>query len=127
MLDIMPETFDQIKARFPFALEQPIEVSEVAQGKVLAASKRRTNVFDFDDGMRMVVSIDKSEDSQFLHVSASGTEEYAKGIRDEGLDGFVEDVILRLFGLIGKEQPGNAQVMLTEEGVLHLVYEEYEL
>lgn len=126
MLEIMPEPFEKMKARFPLALKNPIDVSSVLMGNARAASGRREHVFDFDDGMRMVVSIDKCGDVEILHASASGTKDYVKTVSSEGLDGFIEDVVLRLFGLIGKQQP-EAQVMMTNEGVLHLLFEEYVL
>lgn len=126
MLDVKPEKFEDIKARFPDALEE-IDIKRVLSGKETVVSQRRSYVFDFEDGMRMIVSIDKMDDVSLLHVSASGTEEYGRTIRNEGLEGIVEDVVLRLYAMIGHDRLGKATVMITEGGVLHLIFKEHEL
>ncbi len=41
-------------------------------------SQHRRHVFDFDDGLRLVVSRDRVAERQCLHVSASGTDKFLK-------------------------------------------------
>jgi len=123
MLPIEPESFDAMKARFALAVAEPVDTNEVREGLRPPPSRDRRHVFDFEDGMRLVVSVDRVIDKEFLHVSASGDERYAKSIKDEGFEGLVEDVMLRICGLLGR-QPGNNVKAFMTKSVLHIVFED---
>jgi hypothetical protein len=114
---------EKMKARFPLAIAEPVDVFAVHNGDRPPCSRDRTHVFDFEDGMRMVVSIDEVVESRFMHVSASGSPEYANSIKDEGLKGMIEDVVLRLAALQGHAPARNLQARFTSSGVLHIIFE----
>jgi hypothetical protein len=123
MLPIEPEPLEKMIARFPLAIAEPVDAIAVRDGKRIAPSSDRKHVFDFEDGMRLAVSIDRVVDKKFLHVSASGTEDYTKSIKDEGFEGLLEDVLLRLSAFLGKPPGDNLQARLTKAGVLHIMFE----
>jgi hypothetical protein len=123
MLPIEPEPLAAMKARFHLAVSEPVDTDKVSKGVIPPPSRDRRHVFDFEDGMRMVVSVDRVIDEEFLHVSASGDEKYAKSIKDEGFEGLVEDVLLRVAALLGRQPGRNLRAFLTES-VLHIVFED---
>jgi hypothetical protein len=122
MLDIKPETMESIKARFYKAFETPSDTHKVLSGEQKPVSKLRSNVFDFDDGMRLVASVDLINDEHFLHLSVSGTDAYYKTLKGEGLNGLVEDVLLRMAALTGMEPPSDMQAMVNKAGIFHLIF-----
>lgn len=79
-MDFEPEDLAVIKARVPQALAQRFDILAVLEGKCLRPGQQRQNVFDFPDGMRMILSIDcLSAQSTMLHASFS---RFAKPARD---------------------------------------------
>jgi len=124
MLPHEPETMAKMKVRFSAAIAETIDVDAVNAGKVEAPSKQRKHVFDFQDGMRLIFSIDKTDGIRFVHTSASGSESYFKTLVGENIfNGFVEDALLRMAALLGKS-PNNVAAYLSGRGVLHLVFKE---
>lgn len=57
LLPHVPQSIDQMRLRFPAALEQVFPVAAVEAGAMIAPGLRRVNVFDSVDG-RMIISID---------------------------------------------------------------------
>jgi len=122
MLPHEPETIEQMKARFPAAIAEPVDIDEVIEGTAPTPGKDRKHVFDFEDGMRVIISIDVSSEERFLHLSASGDEAYADTLGSEGLDGFLEDILLRFSAIIGRAPKGPLKSYLTSTGVLHILF-----
>ena len=110
-----------MKNRYHLAVVEPVDTSKVREGLIPAPSKDRKHVFDYSDGMRLVISVDKVIDQKFLHVIVSGDERYAKSIEDEGYDGVVEDLILRLCALRGSAPPNKIR-SYKSNSVLHIMF-----
>ena len=123
MLPVEVQTLEQMRARFHLAVDEPVVTSEVEEGLRPAPSRDRRHVFDFKDGMRLVVSVDRVIDQDYLHASASGDEHYGDTVKGEGLEGMVEDVLLRLCAFMGR-QPGESIQAFTTNGVLHIIFED---
>lgn len=121
MLEYTPEDFGSMKERYHLAVAEPVDTAKVRDKLIPAPSKDRKHVFDYPDGMRLVVSVDFVIDQEFLHVIASGTDGYAKSIKDEGLDGITEDLMLRLCALRGSAPPNKIKSFNTN-GVLHIMF-----
>lgn len=89
MLPFGPEPVERLRARYPLALEEPTDLEAIRLGTQSRPGERRRNVFDFADGLRLVVSDDPPAG---VHVSASmlpGTAlwgELARIIRARGAD-----------------------------------------
>jgi len=122
MLPVEIETLEQMKVRFPAAIAEPVDVDAVARGEGLPPLHKRKHVFDFPDGMRMVASIDMVCRDVFFHVSVSGSDAYARTIKDEGLEGLYEDTLLRLSAMLGHAPENPLKAFLTDQGVLHLMF-----
>lgn len=72
MLPFEPETLESIRARMPAALEELYTLEAVEADEQLPPGAQRRHVFDFEDGIRMAVSVDKNADTEsMLHLSFS--------------------------------------------------------
>jgi hypothetical protein len=66
-----PQPIDILQARFPKAIDHAHNIFEdIRKPAKEWASSDRAHVFDFEDGMRLIVSRDLA-DEEFIHVSAS--------------------------------------------------------
>ena len=76
-LPFKPEPEAALKARVPAALEVVYDQKvayynrEVAKDMSKAPSGNRAHVFDFEDGLRLIISRDAIEEEVYVHVSAS--------------------------------------------------------
>lgn len=67
-----PETLESLKARYHAALERVYTLDDAISGRVLLAGRNPANVFDFEDGLRLVVSrIRLPSGPLTLNISAS--------------------------------------------------------
>lgn len=115
MLPHKPETMQQMKARFGRAIAETISVEN-------APSENRDHVFDFEDGMRMVVTVDCLSGSEFLHVSVSGNDDYNASIQSEGIKGVMEDMFLRLAAISGKAPSRPITAKVDQKNILHVMF-----
>jgi len=120
-LPFEPEPEITLKARFPEALRKVYNAQNVLDDPDTRASARREHVFDFFDGMRLIVSRDTDGQRTFLHASASMTEAGAAMLSD--VKEFVGLMITHLVELRG--EPLQGQAFLKQKGpAVHLLYEE---
>lgn len=66
-LPFQPETIEQIKARWSLALVGVYDQQLCANGDQIAPGAQRRHVFDFEDGLRVVASVDR-----IVHGRAGG-------------------------------------------------------
>lgn len=123
-LEFKPESYEEMKERYPLAVKDLIDTNLVKEGFIDPPSRDRKHVFDYPDGLRLIVSLDLAEGRKFLHVSASGNDKYIKSVKDEGFDGLMEDVMLRLLALRGKETSDQVKGFMSAGGALHLMFKE---
>lgn len=64
-----PESREAMKARFTAALSPDIDFQAVARGEQNPPGMDRKHVFDLEEGVRMIVSIDSEENNRLLHMS----------------------------------------------------------
>ena len=74
-LPFCPQTPEELASRFDRALDQVYTLDEVQPG-VCAPGMNRDHVFDYPDGMRVIVSLDRDPwfAPAFLHVSLGAIE-----------------------------------------------------
>lgn len=73
MLPFEPQQFEEVKARFPVALMSTYDCRSGIPSPT--PGELRAHVFDFTDGLRLIVSRDKEDgDAPYIHVSASAIE-----------------------------------------------------
>jgi len=80
-----PKPLDILGARFDAALQTIIRQEAVDTGAQLPPGMCRSNVFDFEDSFRLIVSRDQGykSDEVFLHCSWSGDETLMRSIADK--------------------------------------------
>lgn len=67
-----PETLIDAQRRYPAAVAEVYDVESIKLGTVDPPSRHRRHVFDFADGLRLIISRERYEDGRLLvHVSAS--------------------------------------------------------
>ena len=68
MIPYRPEPLQALRKRYPKAVARVFDSLAVKANPTLRPGKSRTHVFDFQDGIRLIVSVDTGVG---LHVSAS--------------------------------------------------------
>jgi len=116
-LPFHPEPFDMLKMRFIGAMEPVYEVDRILAGEARPGTQRK-HVFDFDDGMRMVVSRERAGDEVVLHVSVSFTGDAVVGRE------LICSVIDKVNTLRGMTVPGLVKAFQTSQGVVHFMFPE---
>ena len=72
MLPNQPEKLDSMRARLPLALSVVYKAEEIEAGRGTRPGELRQHVFDFEDGIRCIVSLDRQPNSHvYLHMSFS--------------------------------------------------------
>jgi len=80
-----PEALDVMRARLPLALSVVYKAEEIEAGRGTRPGELRQHVFDFEDGIRCIVSLDRQPNSHvYLHMSFTrlrGRAELARFLR----------------------------------------------
>jgi len=129
MLPFEPQEMKTMMARYHEAVKETNDVELIAAGKAPVPSKDRKHVFDFPDGLRVIVSVDKVGVDLRLHVSCSGNDEYVKdsGVEiSKNLDLFFQEVKEkarnRISEMRGEPLPLREEQFVLDHGVLHLLF-----
>jgi hypothetical protein len=117
MLPFKPEPINKLKQRYTKALER-IWVAE--KGMIDVPSHHRENVFDFQNGLRLIISRDvlREELGPQIHVSASFFTNPPKGI--DNLMGTIVGSFLAISGRVVQLNP----LAITPKGIPHFVVED---
>jgi hypothetical protein len=114
-LEFKPETIEQLKNRFHIALENVFDVNALTNQN--RPGLKRDHVFDFDDGIRLIISVDLCHGLSYLHVSGSTQVADKKMTRLQ----LLESMILKINLLNAKPVYGKGNTMVSKSGVIHLV------
>ncbi len=138
-LDFEPESVATARARFPKALREHFDPMNAALGRVVPPSKTRKNVFDFDEGIRIIVSVDNLQTKVVLHFSGSFTEDGANTLMDRALktgrpmQEIKEHVATQARSIIERKIDSFAPglklklIMVTPIGAFHFLAEESDM
>ena len=113
-LPFKPETFEGIKARLPIALVDVYEIHTEPRPGL-----QRKHVFDFQDGVRMIISRDAVDGDSCVHVSASAFGLEIDRIVSRGPQYFVDKIKKRWLEL--GRNPLDFAGFSLEKGVPHFV------
>lgn len=116
-LTFQPEPDAMLKMRFIGALTPVYDADEILKGSARPGTQRK-HVFDFCDGMRMIVSRERVGDDIFLHVSVSFTGDEKVGQE------LICLVIERVNMMRDMAVPGLVKAFQTAQGVVHFVFPE---
>lgn len=120
MLPFEPEPTIVLKARYSEALKDVYDPKEIAANPELAPSKKRKHVFDFEDGLRLIVSVDKNGMNRLTHYSVSM---YPTNFFTDGAK-FLGFILEHVKELRTTPMSGQIVAMSTEQGIIHLLYDE---
>ena len=93
MLPFKPETIEALKVRYPAALERVFDVRELTGPVDDRPGLKREHVFDFEDGLRLIVSREMHDRGLCLHLSASMAGPTGQAISEEGMKEFAAFVM----------------------------------
>lgn len=114
-LPFQPEPIGQLAARFNKALENVFDVELLGNNR---PGMHRENVFDFEDGLRMIISVDEYLDNRYLHLSGSIQVKQPQTINNMDI---LQMMIAKMLLLNGKSFSGVGNTTVSAGGVVHLV------
>src|SRR5688572_5764718 len=66
-----PQSFDVLKERFKDAVKKSYDVEKIAENPKERPGQKGEHVFDFEDGIRLIISRDRFKEKEVLHFSGS--------------------------------------------------------
>jgi hypothetical protein len=120
MLPFEPELVETMRLRYKDAIKDVVDIHKIAQKLIEPPSKNRRYVFDFYDGLRLIISKDSDRAKVFLHFSAS---------MNPGSHGefhcpkeFIDFVVEHIQDLTPDDPPTDmAEMFFTKGGILHIL------
>lgn len=97
MIQINPQPLPVLKQRFVDALKKLHNVKDIIKGTAPAPSGNAENVFDFEEGIRIIISRELYQEKVWLHFSGSITDAY-KGPTDVQILGVIVKLFVELSG-----------------------------
>ena len=125
MLPFAPEPLAALQARYAAAVATLVDTTRVVQGLVPAPSGDRRHVFDWPDGLRLMVSRERMPDGRCgVHISASL--DWGSDLYDAVVAGALDRVgLLALVVRRWSALAGSARTLellgFSERGVPHLM------
>ena len=120
MIPFEPELVETMRLRYKDAVRDVVDIQKIAQKQIEPPSLNRKHVFDFYDGLRLIISRDGDGARVFLHFSASVN----PGSREEFHcpKEFIDFVVEHIQELASDDPPtGIAEIFFTKGGVLHIL------
>jgi len=111
-----PEPVESARKRMPAALHDVYDPLEVEAGKQTRPGLLRKHVFDFEDGMRMIVSRETMDGKLWIHASFSW---FAPPPVLEIAESRIEERLRQAVGYTGFMQL--VMRFATPKGILHLL------
>jgi hypothetical protein len=76
----------ELKARYPAAVAEVIDVRAIIDGLRLPPSAEPKHVFDTEDGLRLIISMERMPDGKVgTHISASLHDDHVQRLRERRL------------------------------------------
>lgn len=111
MLEFKPETLKQLQDRYPKALKK---IWVPVKGMADRPGLHRTNVFDGDDNIRLIISVDKHGPDDVIHFSGSFNDEGNWELNNLNLD----KIVAKFYAISGEVHA--AQIWyVTPGGIPH--------
>lgn len=119
MIPFSPKSMNLNRARYKAALRDWYSAEKCAAGQQERPGNKAKHVFDFEDGIRLIISRDRNNGKEYIHVSGSGTDEY---MSDKGLFDAKRDMENKFRELCQKNVPMKF-IVLSEGGIPHWIIE----
>ena len=118
MLPFEPETEEELRARYLAAMTRVYDVTGFFEMPADRPGLHREHVFDFEDGLRLIISREKRDKDVYLHWSASME---GADLCEESVTKFAEFVMGHMVMLWGSKC-GAMRIMMFYSGrVLHFI------
>jgi hypothetical protein len=116
MLPFEPEIEETLKARYPEAIRDVVDIGKIGSNPEVRPGLSREHVFDFFDGLRLIVSRDKMDLTTVVHISASmyPTNTFVR------VEEFFDFVMEHFVAIRGKPVIGQVSFAVTTQGILHV-------
>lgn len=118
-LNFEPEPDIVLRARYPEAIKDKINARDIMVGIVPTPGKFRKHVFDFTDGLRLIISREAHDEGTYLHFSASMND-----VNTMPMPEFMQFVVEHVVRVTGGALSGMMEAEMSDGGVLHLVWNE---
>jgi len=116
-LEFIPEPFEKLKARFNKSLEIVYSTTVIAKDETQRPGQKRENVFDFEDGVRLIIGREIIQAKEVIHISGSVSEKLYTGKLDESLLNLMVNKFQSLIDF-----PVEIElVAITEKGIPHFI------
>lgn len=115
-----PEPLERLKLRYSKALEELYIQLDVSRGIRVRPGSQPSNVFDFADGIRLIISKEQQPDGRLvIHISGSamGSDGHPIKLTDNLIHHIVEH-----YGLISGNLGSLEVVGISHESIIHLYY-----
>lgn len=113
-LPFQPEPAEALAERFKASIERVYDAEMIANGKSDRPGEHRENIFDFEDGFRIIISKEKANGCLFLHASIS----HQEGNVPNAV--LLTTVVSRLMALRNAPMNGPVQISYSKS-ILHLI------
>lgn len=70
-MEFTPRPFEELKAKYPKAIERVYDVEMVEIGIINRPGESEEHYFDWEDGVRMIISKEDAVCGEHIHISAS--------------------------------------------------------
>jgi hypothetical protein len=104
-----------LKKRYAKAITKIYDVNKIGENHIAdRPGLHQEHIFDFKDGLRLIISKDQSEGALYLHASGS----LRKPFKDMSM---VPEIIKRWMLLSGGKLRGDARSSISKGGVIHII------
>lgn len=119
----MGEDMAQMRCRFREVMDEHFELADYRDGEIQHVVNDHRHLFEYNDGMRMYIAKLCADGTECEHYSVVPGEAFVNTLGDvEGVNGFIEDVVIRIAAL--RESISCRSIRAFEqEGVVHLFVE----
>jgi len=118
-LPFEPEPLESLRARYSEAVKGITNPKVVERNPSRAPSKKRKHVFDFEDGLRLVVSVDQYQGVRVTHYSASMYPDNPHDVMD-----FIRLVLDHINEVRPEPMMGQVVSKIAGRGIVHIFYDE---
>jgi hypothetical protein len=85
MIEFNPEPTEALRNRFTVAIKEVYNITASIEVEQDRSGAKKENIFDFEQGVRLIVSRERFEEKEMIHFSASYDSKYYKGTADRTL------------------------------------------
>lgn len=120
MIPFKPEKVEDLKERYPESIKELYIQLDVARGLRVRPGTQKENVFDFLDGVRLIISKEQEPSLRLvIHISGSvrDNEDNAIKLEDHHIHHIVEH-----FNLISSNIGALELLGISNEKIVHLIY-----